>query len=294
MDAADTERPAPWGDVADLVRLLDVQPDGERRYVSAVHADERRPVVEGSQMLGQAVVATSREVPGRRVVSATMFFLRVADGTAPYHLELGELSSGRTFSAFSVDVVQHGKRCAHGQLLLDATSDDVMRHAVEPPAVPGPDGSEPYDMGVVGREVRFVDGAYTNDSNAPVGPPVLDAWVRLEGVPDDPALHAGALAQFTGHVSIAAAMRPHAGIGQDQAHRTLSTGINAITLSFHTDVRVDRWMLYHHRSTFAGDGMTHAECRVHDEDGGLLASFTVEAMVRAMAAGRQVDERRDL
>ena len=43
-------------------------------------------------------------------------------------------------------------------------------------------------------------------------------------------------------------------------------------------------MLYHHRSTFAGDGMTHAECRVHDEDGARsLASFTVDAMVRAFA-----------
>ncbi len=68
---------------------------------------------------------------------------------------------------------------------------------------------------------------------------------------------------------IAAALRPHAGIGQDQAHRTLSMGINAIHLSVHREIRADRWMLYHHRSTFAGDGMTHAECRVHGEDGAL-------------------------
>ena len=86
-------------------------------------------------------------------------------------------------------------------------------------------------------------------------------------MPDDPALHAGLLAQFTGHMSIAAALRPHDGIGQDQAHRTLSMGINAINLSLHREVRADDWMLYHHLSTFAGDGMTHAECRVHDEDG---------------------------
>jgi hypothetical protein len=39
-------------------------------------------------------------------------------------------------------------------------------------------------------------------------------------------------------------------------------------------------MLFHHRATFAGDGMTHSECRVHDEAGALLASFTVDAMVR--------------
>jgi acyl-CoA thioesterase len=86
-------------------------------------------------------------------------------------------------------------------------------------------------------------------------------------------------------MSIAAGLRPHAGIGQDQAHRTLSTAINAIGISFHREVLADRWMLYRHRSTFAGNGMTHAECRVHDEAGDLLASFTVDAMVRAFAGG---------
>jgi acyl-CoA thioesterase len=109
---------------------------------------------------------------------------------------------------------------------------------------------------------------------------VLDAWVRFREVPDDPALHAALLAQFTGHLSIAAALRPHAGIGERQAHDTLSTAINAINLAIHRDIRADQWMLYHHHSTYAGDGMTHAECRVHDEAGEQLASFTVDAMVR--------------
>ena len=124
-------------------------------------------------------------------------------------------------------------------------------------------------MGVTGRDVRIVEGAYTNDPEAPVGPPVLDAWVRFREVPADPLLHAGLLAQFTGHLSIAAALRPHEGVGQDQAHRSLSTAINGISLSMHRDVRADRWMLYHHLSTFAGDGMTHSECRVHAEGGEL-------------------------
>src|SRR3954452_28868 len=114
-------------------------------------------------------------------------------------------------------------------------------------------------MSVTGRDIRVVDDAYTDDSNAPVGPPILDAWVRFRDVPDDPYLHAGLLAQFTGHLSIAAAMRPHAGIGQRDAHRTLSTAINAISLSLHADVRADQWMLYRHLSTFGGDGMTRSE-----------------------------------
>ena len=105
-------------------------------------------------------------------------------------------------------------------------------------------------------------------------------------------MHAALLAQFTGHLSIAAALRPHAGIGQDQAHHTLSTAINAIALSIHADVRADRWMLYHHRSTVAAGGMTHATCAVFDEDGTRLASFTVDAMVRAFADPTHVADTR--
>jgi acyl-CoA thioesterase II len=220
-----------------------------------------------------------------------MVFTRAADARVPYAIELDAVSSGRTFSALSVRATQGDRTCAAGTVLLDVTAADVIRHAEPRPDVPGPYDSVPYDMSVTGRDLRVVDAAYTGDPEAPVGPPVLDAWVRFRDLPDDPPLHAGLLAQFTGHLSIAAALRPHAGIGQDQAHVTLSTAINAISLSLHADVRADRWMLYHHHSTVAADGMTHAECRVHDEDGTLLASFTVDAMVRAFADPSQGDAR---
>jgi acyl-CoA thioesterase II len=281
-----------WGDAADLIDVLDVRPAGERAYESVARGDERRPVVEGSQMLGQAILAAGRHAPGRRAVSAHIVFMRPADARRPLRFELDEQSAGRTFTTLDVRVSQDGRRCATGTLLLDATAPDVVRHAVEPPDVAGPYESEPYDMSVTGRDIRMVGGAYTDDPEAPVGPPTLDAWVRFRDVPPDPYLHAGLLAQFTGHVSIAAALRPHEGVGQAQAHRTLSTAINAIALSLHGDARADRWMLYRHLSTFAGDGMTHSECRVHDEAGGLLASFSVDAMVRRFAgAPAAVDER---
>jgi len=273
-----------WGDVSDLVELLDVRSDGDGRYVGAVIGHWERPVVEGSQMLGQALVAAGRHTGGRRVVSAHMMFLRAADPGQPLIFELDELSSGRTFTALAVHISQGARRCASGTLLLDTTAPDLIRHAVEPPEVAGPDEAEPFDMSVTGRDVRIVGGAYTGDPDAAVGPPTMDAWVRFDGLPDDPVVHAGLLAHFTGHLSIAAALRPHPGIGQDQAHHSLSTAVNAIGLSLHAPVHADQWMLYHHRSTFAGDGMTHSDCRVHDQAGGLLASFTVEGMVRGFAA----------
>lgn len=281
-----------WGDAADLIDVLDVRRAADRRYVSTARADPRRPVVEGSQMLGQAIVAAGRHSPGRRAVSAHMVFTRGADAARPLAIELEQLSAGKTFTALNARVSQEDRLCAAGTLLLDVTAPDTIRHCAPPPEVAGPGDSVPYDMGVEGREVRVVDGAYTDDPEAPVGPPVLAVWVRFDEVPDDPSLHAGLLAQFTGHMSIAAALRPHAGIGQAEAHRTLSTAINAIAISFHAAVRADRWMLYHHRSTFAGDGMTHSECSVHSEDGELLASFYVDAMVRRFdQRAKKLDER---
>ena len=284
-DGATVKRFPTWGDAADLIDMLDVRPVGDGGYVSVARADWRRPVTDGSQMLAQALVAAGRHAPGRRAVSGHMVFMRAADARRPLRFDLDELSAGRSFTTLAAHVSQDGRGVAHGTLLLDATAPDVLRHAVPAPDVAGPEDAEPYDMSVTGRDLRIVDGAYTGDPDAPVGPPVLDAWVRFRDVPDDGYLHAALLAQFTGHLSIAAGLRPHAGIGQSQAHRTLSTAINAIGLSLHREVRADRWLLYRHRSTFAGDGMTHAECRVHDEDGALVASFSVDAMVRRFAGG---------
>lgn len=272
-----------WGDAADLIELLDVQPVAPLRYRSGVRADWRRPVTEGSQLLAQAIVAAARHAPGRRAVSAHLVLTRVADAREPVEVQLDEVSDGRTFTTLDVRVVQRDRCCATGTVLLDATAPDVVRHAVEAPPAPRPEDCPPFDMSVTGRELRIADGAYTGDPRAAAGPPTLDAWVRFRDVPADPVLHAALLAQFTGHLPIAAALRPHEGIGQDQAHDSLSMAINAISISFHREVRADRWMHYHHQSTFAGDGMTHAACTVHDEEGRLLASFSVDAMVRAFA-----------
>ena len=41
-------------------------------------------------------------------------------------------------------------------------------------------------------------------------------------------------------------------------------------------------MLYHHHATVVSDGMAHSECRAHSEDGTLLASFSVDAMIRPL------------
>lgn len=270
---ATTKRFPCWGDAAELIAVLDrgvVVPDG------------RRPVVEASQMLGQVVVAAMRAGEGRRVVSAHLLSLRAADANQPLTVELDPLAAGRTFTGFAAKVLQGERVRAAATLLLGVSAPDVVRHSEPLDDVVPPYDAVPYDMGVTGRDLRVVDAAYTDDPEAPIGPPVIDAWLRFREVPDDPAIHAGLLAQFTGHMSIAAALRPHAGIGQREAHRSISTAINGIGITFHAEVRMDRWVLYRHNATVVADGMAHAECRVYDEDGTHLASFTVDAMIRPL------------
>ena len=266
---------------------MDVRPtdDSNRTFVTVARSDERRPVVEGSQMLGQAIVAAGRYAEDRRVVSASMIFLRAADARQPLRVELEELSSGRTFSGLAVKVFEGAPALRRRHAAARRSLRRCHPARLAGPDVAGPYECEPYDMGVTGRDIRVVDGSYTNDPAAPAGPPVVDAWVRFRHLPDDQAIHAGLLAQFTGHMSIAAALRPHEGVSQDQAHSTLSMAINSISLSLHAPVEADDWLLYHHCSTFAGAGTTHAENRVYDLDGALVASFTVDAMVRPLPQG---------
>ena len=62
-----TKRFPTWGDARDLIEVLDVQPadgdaPGDHRFTSPARSDWRRPVVEGSQLLAQSIVAAE---PGR-------------------------------------------------------------------------------------------------------------------------------------------------------------------------------------------------------------------------------------
>jgi acyl-CoA thioesterase len=76
-------------------------------------------------------------------------------------------------------------------------------------------------------------------------------------------------------------MRPHRGFGEAQAHETLSTGIMSATISFHDDAPVDEWFLYANRAIWSGQGLAQGQGTVFSHDGLLMASYSIEAMIRA-------------
>jgi acyl-CoA thioesterase len=77
-------------------------------------------------------------------------------------------------------------------------------------------------------------------------------------------------------------MRPHRGVGQAQAHVTLSTGVISHTLTFHEPCPAHEWFLLSQRSPYAGHGRAYGRADVFRSDGVLAASFVQDAMIRPM------------
>ena len=271
-----------WGDVADLLRIMDLVPAGPGLYVAPAYADTRRNVVEGSQLLGMAIIAAAKAVPGQRPVSAHMIFSRPARFDLPLTFRVTKIRTGRSFSTLSVEATQADKSVASALVLTDKGTPDKIRGQVAMPVVTGPDASPFHDYGMTGRDVRYVDGAYTLPATK-TAPPEIYGWVRHREAPDEPWLRQALLAQFTGHMTISASLLPHLGLGEEQAHFTLSTGVLAITVALHDDADLTRWLLYANPAIYAGRGLVQGEGRVFGEDGSLVASYTVQAMVRDFA-----------
>lgn len=129
--------------------------------------------------------------------------------------------------------------------------------------------------------MRVVDDAYDPDPDR-VGPPELFVWTRFRDAPEHGHQHAALLTQSTTHWTVAAALRPHAGFGEAMAHRSISTGITMATITFHDEADVSQWLLYATRVTYAGRGHAQSEGQVFAQDGRLLASYGVHAMLRGI------------
>jgi acyl-CoA thioesterase II len=278
-DSAQTQ----WS-VEGLLDLFDVNPDGENRFIAqtGLAGDDERQVVEGTQVLAQAIVAVAKRFPDKSVRSVQAVFARaVMAGAGPIELEIDVVSEGRSTATAIVAAKQNGKRCITMTVLADVPTADVIRHHLPRPDVDGPADANVSEMPMVGREVRLVDVVDVNSPDE-VGPPQLYAWLRYDPIPTRDDLAKALVAYFTGHLGISTTMRAHEGIGTAQAHLTVSTAPMTITVSFHEPVRWDGWILYSHESTQVGAGMSYVRGAVHTEAGELIASFAQDALIRPL------------
>ena len=269
--------------VAGLLDLFDVQPNGPDRFTAETGiagADERQ-VVEGTQVLAQAIVAAAKRFADKSVRSAHAVFSRAVMVGAPVELVIDVVHEGRSTATAIVSAQQNDRRCMTMTVFADVPSDDVIRHHLRRPDVAAPADANLSPMPMIGRELRLVDVVDVNSPDE-VGPPELYAWLHYDPIPARDDLAKALIAYFTGHLGISTTMRAHEGIGTSQAHLTVSTAPMTITVSFHEPVRWDGWLLYTHESTQVGAGMSYVRGAVHSEEGELLASFAQDAMIRPL------------
>lgn len=268
--------------------LLSLEPAGAGRFRVANEGDPAvHDVVFGGQLLGQMIMAASVSTPGKSVRTLHTIFARAARVSAPTELAVEPLHDGRSFASANVTAWQGERLCARALVLLDAPDPDLIRHAAPAPRVAGPDESVdagPSMLVFPGAELRIVGAVDTSSPDAPVGPAELFVWVRYAGAPDDVASNQAILAFCTDGFLIGTAMRPHAGIGQAQAHRTLATGVVGHTLTFHEPFTARDWLLIAHESPHASAGRSHGRAQVFTRAGQLVASFVQDNLLRAMPA----------
>jgi acyl-CoA thioesterase len=269
--------------LGELIDLFDVELTGGDQLTADTGraGDDDRQVVEGTQVLAQAIVAVAKRFPDKSVRSAHAVFSRAVFVGAPVELAIDVVHEGRSTATAIVTAAQNGKRAITITVLADVPSGDVITHQVPKPDVTAPAEANDAHMPMTGRQLRLVDVVDVNSPDE-VGPPELHAWLHYDPVPTRDDLAKALIAYFTGHLGISTTMRAHAGIGTSQAHLTVSTAPMTVTVSFHEPVRWDGWLLYTHESTQVGAGMSYVRGTVHTEEGALLASFVQEGLIRPL------------
>lgn len=262
--------------VVDALALESVGPD---QYRVADHVGPPNGVVFGGQLLAQSIVAARAGHDDKQVKNVHTVFARAASTDAPIEIEVDRTHGGRTFASSTVTISQGERLCARSLVLLSADEPDFIRHADSAPSLTDPEAARPVSHGGDTWEIRIVGDVDVSDPDL-VGPPDLDVWTRFPEAPDDPATGQALLAYASDGFLIGTAMRPHAGVGQAQAHVTLSTGVVSHTLTFHEPFSAREWLLLSHHSTYTGNGRCYGRANVFRADGTLVASFVQDGMIR--------------
>jgi acyl-CoA thioesterase-2 len=197
---------------------------------------------------------------------------------------VNELRDGKSLSTYRVDAYQNieGKE----SLILTSTSSfhiqeesqsfqDEMPAVISPeecgPAVYTPPGSssrvrEPIDL-------RWPDAP--PNSMAPSEPRQMTWFKSRDKLPDEPLVHACALAYVTDLTLAYTAHRP-----LNNAKTTLNGASLDHSMHFHRPFRADEWVLFEQEANSFSGARSISSGKIFTQDGLLIASVRQEALVR--------------
>jgi acyl-CoA thioesterase-2 len=262
--------------IARFLALLDLERTGDDRF-SAITPGEGPPRLFGGQVAAQSLRAATLTVPADRLVhSLHAYFIRPGRPGIPLELTVERARDGRSFTTRRVSAAQQGEPI----FVLDASfhieedGEDwqpewtaVVPDPDEVEVVPSPMGSfstmNPFDMRPVG-------------GRSPMGFPIHPFWVRTRGrLPDDPALHACALAFISDMGVVGSAPRP----GTDRTRGFMGASLDH-AVWFHTPARADEWLLFDVQPLRNAGARGLAWGTMHTRTGVLVTSVAQEALLR--------------
>lgn len=261
-----------------LIRLLDVQPDGDSTF-SGCPSGSALPRVFGGHVLGQALAAAARTVDRcRRPHSLHAYFLRAGASDRPIHYEVAAVREGRSFSTREVRARQGTKLIftMTASFRLDEPGPEYQRRVplAPPPHTLTRNSERPEDWPDLYREWTSLDIRAVPTGTAGAA----RAWLRAtEPLPGDPLLHACILACISDLTLLSVILTPH---GIPPRHEGYQLASLDHSVWFHRPCRVDEWLLYDQDTPSTWNALGLAHGRILTADGVLAASVAQEGLIR--------------
>ncbi|WP_225735112.1 acyl-CoA thioesterase [Pseudoclavibacter endophyticus] len=248
--------------------------------------------VFGGQVVAQSIMAAMRTIDDDRPIhSMHGYFLRPGDIHQPITFSVDRTHDGNSFTTRSVRAYQGGKTIFSmiGSFQIEEPG---LEHAATMPAgVPEPESlpseaehveaagealanywvhRRPFAIRHVGHPIYLTPDDERSPSQA--------VWVKTVGeMPDDPSLHAAALAYVSDYVLLEPMLRMHGLSWIDPRLRVASLDH---AMWWHRFARVDEWLLYVAEATNAQSGRGLSFGRFFTRDGRHIASVAQEGMMR--------------
>lgn len=263
--------------------LMSLDARGDDLFVPTVYPPAEVPFVFGGQLVAQAVRAAAATVTADRMPhSLHAHFLAAASPSGPLRYQVHRVRDGRSFSLRQVDADQDGRRVFTATASFHAAPQDttLADYQIGAAGAPDPESRGPW-AGHMSESEYFSVLDLRELPPAPEGPDgrreySRRLWFRVpERLPDDPALHAGALA-FASDLGVTLAASVTAGL---YGRTTVLTSLDHV-LWWHRAVRADSWTLLDLESVSNSHQRGTVRGTLHSADGTLAASLGQDTLIR--------------
>jgi len=283
-DAGDARAPSAGEVKNPFERIQDelaIEPVGEGLFRARLPGFEGRTF--GGTTLGCAVLAAAHDCEGRALHSLHAYFLRRIPPEVPVELAVEKLSEGRRLAHRRVQLRCDGRIVCEVSASFCTPQDGVAYQDGGPtPEAPPPEALMPDEelAKIVGWEPppppiewRWIE--YPELLRRPDEAPLCRGWARpRRPLPDDPRVHAAALAYLSDWASQGAVQRRFSPGFAPERFVSLDHSIWV-----HEPARWDDWWLIDVKSPIASAGRSLSLREVYTREGRRIATIAQEALI---------------